>query len=233
MQVPGAPSLFFLAYILVFLPWASWRSGRRLRKARANGMVITSRYAIWIGTLLNLLVLLTLSWFVGAGFEYPFLAMPPVDARALSAALAALVVCFALRSASRMFRSEEERRSMLVYLLAPRSGREWGLWTLTVLVAGVSEEVAYRGIGMTILWYSFGNPWIAAAICAAGFAAAHALQGWKSGVIIFFIALTMHALVAYTGTLVYAIVVHVVYDLVAGWLIGREADRLVTEGAAA
>jgi membrane protease YdiL (CAAX protease family) len=96
----------------------------------------------------------------------------------------------------------------------------------TVLVAGVAEEMAYRGVTMTILWYALGNPWAAALVCAVAFALAHATQGWKSGVIIFVIGLLMHGLVAITGTLVPAMIVHVAYNLIAGGLIVREARRL-------
>ena len=112
---------------------------------------------------------------------------------------------------------------MAVYAWAPRSPREWALWTGTVLIARVAEEAAYRGVGMSILWYSLGNPWIAVLISAVAFAMAHSTQGWKSAVTIFGLALVMHALVAYTGTLVFAMVVHGTYDLIAGYGISRTA----------
>ena len=41
--------------------------------------------------------------------------------------------------------------------------------------------------------------------------------------IIFGMALVMHALVWFTGTLIVAMIVHAVYDFVAGYLIAREA----------
>ena len=53
-------------------------------------------------------------------------------------------------------------------------------------------------------------------ISALAFAVSHALQGWKTGIIIFAIGLTMHALVWFTGTLVVAMVVHASYDVMAG-----------------
>ena len=119
---------------------------------------------------------------------------------------------------------------MLVYFIAPRSPREWLLWTGTVLVASVAEEAAYRGVGMSILWYALGNPYAAVAICSAAFALAHWTQGWKSAAVIFVMALVMHALVAFTGTLILAMLVHGIYDLVAGYFIAKEAKRLQLEG---
>lgn len=97
-------------------------------------------------------------------------------------------------------------------------------------MASVREEIAYRGVAMSILWYSLGNPWIAALICAIAFAAAHWAQGAKSGVFIFFLALMMHGLVAITGTLILAMVVHGIYDFVAGYLISREVQGFESRG---
>jgi len=92
-----------------------------------------------------------------------------------------------------------------------------------VLVASVAEEAAYRGVGMSILWYSLDNPWAAALLCATAFALALWVQGWRSAIAIFQIALVLHALVEVTGTLVLAMAVHAIYDFVAGSRIAREA----------
>jgi len=223
MHVPGRPSLFFLFFLLALMPWMAIRSAQRVRTI--GTAALPKRSASLIGTMFNLAILLFLSVMAGRDFGYPFFATPRVDARSIVAAIVALAACFGLRAISQSIRSEDERRKMFVYQLAPRTAKEWALWTITVLIAGVAEEVAYRGVGMSILTYAVGNPWLAALICAIAFAVAHAVQGWKSGVIIFAIALVAHALVAFTGTLVYAIVVHIIYDLAAGYLISREAER--------
>jgi len=236
MHLPGTPSLVFLAYLLVLLPWLAFRSAGRLREARAASAgkpeQILPRERIWIGTIVSLGLLLWLAWVVGSSFGYRFFAVPALGVREGLAALAALGVCFALRSISRALRSEDERRNMTVYFLAPRTSRQWALWTVTVVVASVSEEIAYRGVGMEILWYSLGNGWVAALICAVAFALGHWTQGWKSGLVIFVLALTMHGLVAYTETLVLAILVHAVYDFVAGYRIATEARRYDRESSA-
>ena len=119
---------------------------------------------------------------------------------------------------------------MLVYRIAPQTSTEWILWTATVLVASISEEVAYRGVTMQILWYSLGDPWVAVLLCAVAFAAAHMAQGLKSSIFIFGFALIMHALVALTGTLILAMIIHAIYDFAAGYLISIEAKRLGIDG---
>jgi membrane protease YdiL (CAAX protease family) len=86
-------------------------------------------------------------------------------------------------------------------------------------------------VGMSVLWYSLGNPWISALILAAAFAVAHAAQGWKSGLVIFCLALVMHALVEFTGSLLPAMLVHATYDIIAGLIIMRDAAVLDREAA--
>jgi membrane protease YdiL (CAAX protease family) len=104
---------------------------------------------------------------------------------------------------------------MPVDRMMPQSSRERALFSVVSVVAGISEEAAYRGVLMAVLSYALGNPWLAALISALAFAVGHALQGWKSMVVIFAMACSMHALVWYTGTLVVAMAVHAIYDLLA------------------
>jgi membrane protease YdiL (CAAX protease family) len=228
MQVPGTTSLVFLAYLLLFLPWAALRSAHRLRQARegwGTPRPFPSRKTVWTGTLVLQGALAFLAWITGSGFGYHFLALPAPGVSAILLTLAALAACFALRAVMRAIRPEGERRKLLVYALAPRSGKEWALWIAAVLLASVAEEAAYRGVGMAILWDALGSPWLAALICATAFALGHWTQGWKSAAMIFAMALLMHALVGLTWSLFPAILVHAVYDLVAGTLIAREARR--------
>jgi len=234
MTLPGTPSLVFLAYLFAFLPWAALRSARRLHLAReaAPESETPSRLHIWIGSLVMQAVLLFLAWQVGSEFGFQIFAAPRPAPLGLAAAAAALAACFGLRALIRTLRSEEERRGSVLYRIAPRTPGEHVIWTATVLLASVAEEAAYRGVGFSILWYTFGDPWLAAGLSALAFALAHAIQGWKSGVVVFVIALVMQALVAVSGTLVLAMVVHAAYDLIAGHRIGIEARQLDAETAA-
>ena len=226
--MPDWPSLFFLAYLLVLIPWLALRSTRYLRDATAGKVVLPSRQAIWINTLISQLLMLALAWLIAGSISYPLFQLPSFGSREISAGIAALAVYFALRAIAGAMRSADERKRLFVYAIAPRTPSEWWLWSLTVLAASVAEEAAYRGVAMAILWYWLGNGWIAAAICSIAFAVAHSTQGWKSTVIIFGMAVVMHVLVWYSQTLIVAMVVHALYDFVAGYLIGREARTLET-----
>ncbi|HEX5010242.1 MAG TPA: CPBP family intramembrane glutamic endopeptidase [Planctomycetota bacterium] len=236
MQLPGAPSLLFLGLLLVYMPWAAMRSRHKLAALRAGaggaeGRPL-SRQAVWTSTALSLLILLVVAVVVGRSFDYDFVARPALDWQVLAATLGAFAACLLVRQVVRVSRSEEERRRLMVYVIAPRTARERVLWALACVLAGVAEETAYRGVGMATLWYALGNAWAAALILAAAFAVAHAAQGWKSGLAVFGIALVMHALVAFTGSLLPAMLVHASYDLVAGAIIARDARRMDAEAAA-
>ncbi|HUR29599.1 MAG TPA: CPBP family intramembrane glutamic endopeptidase [Planctomycetota bacterium] len=234
MNVPGPPALALLAYLLVFLPYAAFKSARRLHaiESGASSDLLPTRSSVWISTSAMLATLLAFSWWVGDGFGFRIFAVRGIGVREILAASGALLSLFALRALTRRLRTDEERRKLVVYKLAPRDKREWILWTVTVLLASVAEEAAYRGVALQTLWDSLGNPWIAALLCSLAFAAAHCVQGVKSVIMIFAVALVMHALVAFTRTLVLAMLVHAVYDLVAGWQIRKEADVFLRQDAA-
>jgi membrane protease YdiL (CAAX protease family) len=116
---------------------------------------------------------------------------------------------------SHVVRTPEEQRTMPVLRLTPRSAGERALYSLVSVAAGVAEEAAYRGVLTSILWYALGSLWLAAITSAVAFAAGHAVQGWKSMAVIFVMACSMQLPVNYTGTLVIAMAVHAVYDLLA------------------
>lgn len=231
MIFPGLPSLVFLGCLLLLLPWAAVRSARRLAAVRAGtpGVEMPTRRRIWTGTLLLQVMLLYLAWAVGRGFGFELLAVPRLGPLDVAAAAAALAACLGLRVLIRASMSEEERRRLMVYRLAPRTAAESALRTAAVLVASVAEEAAYRGVGFSILWYTLGNPWVAAAVSAVAFGAVHAIQGWRSVGWIVLFALVLQGLVVLTDTLVLAMAVHAIYDFIAGRQIGIEARRFDAE----
>lgn len=227
VQTPGWPSILFLAYILGLLPWAAIRSVKQVRTA---GLPPNER--IWTTTIVMLGILFAFAWFVGRGFDYDPFAVPPLRAREWVAAVVALGLCFVIREIARAITPEDERKKLMVYRLAPRTPKEWALSAVAVVFASVAEETAYRGVAMSILWYATGNPWLAAVVTALAFGLAHAVQGARSVAIVVLFGLVMQALVLYTGTLVLAMLVHAVYDFVAGYEIAREARAMSEEKTA-
>ncbi|MBK7595371.1 MAG: CPBP family intramembrane metalloprotease [Gemmatimonadetes bacterium] len=173
--------------------------------------------------------MLAFAWLTGREFGFPFLAWGGFSVRNVLATIAAFAGLLVLRVLVRRSRTDAERRELAVFRFAPRTAAEWRATVLMIGVTAVSEEVAYRGVAHAVLWWTFGNGYLAAGLAAAGFAGAHAVQGRKSMTMIFVTALVMHALVAGTGTLFLAMAVHAAFDLYAGWRIAVEARTLLPQ----
>ncbi len=224
------PSLFgwiLLAWLLFVLPRGALRSAQVYRRAAASGSDATlpSRSKLFLGTMFVLAITFVQAWMVAGDYGWELFSLPRLGPREFTAGLGALLVMLGLRQISYLVRSPAERQAMVVRKLLPQTRGEWALYVVTALSAGVAEEAAYRGALMSVLIGMTGLPWLAVLVSAVAFAVAHALQGWKSAIVIFLMALTMHALVFLTGTLVVAMTVHAGYDLLAGVLGEREARR--------
>ena len=112
----------------------------------------------------------------------------------------------------------------IVRLFSPRDRRERLLWTMASALAGFSEEVTWRGVQFGLLLALSGQPLVAAFVCAVMFGAAHYVQGHEASIAIVPFALAFQFLVLYTGSLYVAMVVHFLYDVVAGFSYGRLAS---------
>jgi membrane protease YdiL (CAAX protease family) len=115
--------------------------------------------------------------------------------------------------------SDAEREH--VSWLRPQSRRDLAAWAAISLVAGVAEEVIYRGTLFGLVHQMVDSYWASVGACVFVFALGHWVQGRGAMVIIVIFAAAFHVLVRLTGDLYTAIVVHVVYDFAAGMLLWR------------
>ena len=232
----SAAGILLLATLLLVLPWLAWRSAQRLRAARSGTEApgtapLPSRSGIFAGTLILLSSLFLLAWLTGRTLGFDPFRVQRLGARELLAGLAALTVAFGLRWVSQAIRSEAERRNLPAFAFMPRTSTEWSLYLATAVTAGIAEETAYRGVGMALLTWTTGSAILSAAVLSLAFGLAHLTQEWKSVGIVIAMAVLMHGLVAFTGTLVVAMVVHTVYDVIAGILGSRDARRFATSSS--
>jgi len=130
-------------------------------------------------------------------------------------AIGALALLLAVGAISWQLRTPDERRSLWMRHLLPRTAAQWALWLIVSLAAGVAEETAYRGV-LVVLLASLTASFVTAVILSAiAFAVVHYPQGAKSMGWVFAIGLVMQAVVSVTGTLYVAMGVHAVYDVTA------------------
>jgi len=227
--MPLAPSaLIYLVFVGVFLPYVSLRSAQRLR---AGTLAMPPRRAVFTRTLIMLVGLGALAILTGRSLGLPILAPHVPTARDLGAAAIAAALVGGWAPIGWRLRSPERRRRMLA--LVPQTPGERALWFALTLAAGFFEEIIYRGVLFAIVMYLVRNWGIAALICAAVFAAVHAIQGLRSAIVVGVIAFLFQALVRVTGSLYEAMAVHFLYDLVLGLVMGARAQALAAEADSA
>jgi membrane protease YdiL (CAAX protease family) len=91
--------------------------------------------------------------------------------------------------------------------------------SLTVLRAGISEEVMYRGYAIERLQSLTGSKWIAAGIALVLFAAFHFRQGWAGMLIALVLGAVLTAFYLWKRDLVANIIAHFTVDFVPNVLL--------------
>lgn len=133
------------------------------------------------------------------------------------------------------WRRAVEQRATFVRVFMPVTAADRRWWVMLSILAGVSEEITWRGVQPPLVAYLTGLPMAGAIVAAAAFGAAHAMQGWKSATAIVGFALMFQGLVWVSGSLYLAMAVHAAYDVTAGLAYARlirEADARIPDPVA-
>ena len=217
---PGVATWAFVVVVGVLLPILVIRQHYALK---GGAMPAPSRPQLYLSALAtHALLVLGVGATVLADDVWLF---PPwsVDEGRVLAATVALAIGLVLLF--ERFRVADELAKSRSRLIAPRTAKEFAAFCGVALSAGVTEQLAYRGVLFSfLLWYT-GSFWAAALLAAIPFGLVHLFQGWRSAVIVMVIALRDQLLVAITGTLVYAIAIHVIHDIIAGAVLMRRVRR--------
>jgi membrane protease YdiL (CAAX protease family) len=128
------------------------------------------------------------------------------------------------------WRRAVERRARVVHLFMPSNAVERAWWLAVSVLAGISEEITWRGVQIALTAVLTGGFWTAALLSSLSFAMVHIVQGWKSAAIIVLFGLGFSALVWLSGSLYVAMAVHIAYDITAGITYGRLGRELAPEG---
>jgi len=215
----GFAGIYHLVWFGLFLPWAAFRSGRKFETRS-----LPPRTRLFVSVIVQQIAFAALSLLVAWPEQislFPALSFRPGP---LALGVALLVVGIVLLGPR--WRHAVEQRERRLHMCMPRTPRERLLWAGVSLAAGFGEEVTYRGVMFILLSRLLGGPLPAAIIASAVFGFSHILQGWKNAVIIGIVALAMHGLVIWSGSLYIAMAVHAIYDLVAGFAYGKLGERL-------
>jgi membrane protease YdiL (CAAX protease family) len=209
----------FLFFITALLPIATIRAAR---KVRASGRVPTRKqYLVSVAILQATMLILALATAVAENVVlFP---TPSFGVTNVVVVLAFLVPALGTLPLRWRWKPRDEQQRLL-WMLPNRLTDIWW-WTLVALAAGTVEEIVYRGVMATIWKRVFGSWWAAVAICVVAFALAHFAQGWRAVLVILLLATGSHLVVRATGDLYTAMIIHVIYDLLAGLVLLRLAQR--------
>jgi membrane protease YdiL (CAAX protease family) len=219
----GPLPLAHLALFLGFVPWASLRA---TKAARAPDPAKRLRH-YW-NVCAELAVFGALSWYVAWRIGLPLWGAPRHAPLAwIAAADLVALFYFGLAPYRRM---RIARRDPRAFMTAPGPGQlPW--WALVSLLAGVAEELTYRGVASAILLYAGLPAWAVVLVVSAAFGLAHANRGRIHVAATFSIGALLHLLVIASGSLWPAMAAHAVYDFLAGWSYGRMARGLEPSAA--
>lgn len=203
----------FLLFIGVGLPILAHRTKQML----GPGPLPIPRTVFYWQTILFQIVIYAFALFAAAT-NTVVLQLVPRTPRALCA-IALLVVALAALRIFWPMRSLESKRRLCDLL--PHNKAELLPYLLLCALAGIAEEIAYRGVAYWLVFRATHSIVISVAIVAVAFALGHAMQGWRSVAVIFLFAVGFHAIVIYGQSLIPAILVHSAYDAIAGLVVPR------------
>ena len=197
----------FLLIAVVAFPLVAVVNARQSRGAALEAL---SRTALYVQLLVIQLILAVLGALAAYGMDLPIVWRARVDPRTLVASTALLTLAVFLSLA---LRDRRKSRPELSKLLAPHTPGEWMLWSVGMVATAVVEEFAYRGVLFALASRFFDSWIVSAALSALVFGLTHAAQGWRGVVLSGVFGLGFQLLVLWSGGLLLAIVVHLIYDV--------------------
>ncbi|MBI4750192.1 MAG: CPBP family intramembrane metalloprotease [Acidobacteria bacterium] len=212
----GVKWLFF-GFTCLFLPWMAYQSRKGFKNLDPETLRHFSRVGSYISSIIILLVLLALS--VGTAWSHG-LELIPIHIFTLRALVAFVILLSSVLTLLRIFLPVAVREPVLRYII-PTTKAEFVWFSALSLLAGLAEEIAFRGVLTSLLQQSWDSYWLATLVSALMFGLAHLLQGVRGVVVAACFGLVNQLVTGWTGSLLVAIVVHALYDIIAGYWLAR------------
>ena len=108
----------------------------------------------------------------------------------------------------------------------PTNRRERRSWIILSVTAGVTEELTWRGVQVSLLTALVGSAWLAAFISAVTFGIGHVVPGPKWALKVVGFALLLQLLVWTEGALYLAMAVHAAVNLISGLYTSHAASTI-------
>lgn len=222
----------FIALTVAGLPWLAAKNARRLAALEAGGPgpALPTGARLMVRVIVLQVVLLAIG--LSTAWRNDLDLFPPLRVGVPEALLGVLFLAGGTGTLRWRYDSMSARRRARLALLMPHSGREWVLFAPTAFLAGIGEEICFRGVLVALLQRASGSWWLAAGIAALAFSLAHATQGRRAVGLILVHSALFHAIVRVAGSLYLVMALHTIHDLVAGLVFGRLTRGLRPGGGA-
>jgi membrane protease YdiL (CAAX protease family) len=206
---PHSITIPYLLIVLGLLPLAGVRSYFRLKSGKPL-LPKSRRYAAMIS---GQILLVAYSFLVARKNNVDLLGRMPGVWAFVGSGLYLVLIALRIQRGWKTLSPERKQRARV---LLPENLTEMRYWVPISLLAGLSEECAFRGMAHIGLRDVIGSATLSMVACVLAFAIAHMMQGWRGVLGTGVIALVMHGIVYLTQGLYLAIAVHAAYDLVVG-----------------
>jgi len=209
----------FLVITCVYLPALAIRTAVRARRWGGTPTRVQHLTGVFVSQAMTILVAL----FAAASDDVQLFPRPTITALSVVAALGFLLLSLGTLPLRWNWKPDEQKRQLMWML--PHHVRDLWWWALVALIAGVCEEIVFRGVMFTLWHRILGSSLASIAVCATVFSLAHFVQGSRAMLLIALIAVGFHLIVGLTGDLYTAMAIHIVYDFIAGLVLLRLATR--------
>jgi uncharacterized protein len=216
-------AIILLLGLGLWFPWSAVREFRSLVRADAQGLP-GARVRHYRGILVTewIAVAVTLGWWFASGrpAEPLRLGFDPVGSQwwAVGIGLAAsalLVLQTVVLTRNPDVLARFGRKLGDLAAMVPRTAREQRWFAWLSVTAGICEEILYRGLLLAVLAAVVGT-WPAVVATSIVFGVGHLYQGFSGAIKTGVVGLVFALLTVLSGSLLVAVVVHIVLDVTSG-----------------
>lgn len=207
----GLAGGYHLLFFGVFIPLTLFRARPSVTKATKVPVDRTPQLRGMVASL-GLYALLSL---IAAHLERIELftrGLPALRSIAAGVGLLGVVIVYVRRQ----WRVQDDILAPFRHLYVSDTARERAWWVVVSVLAGVGEEITWRGVQTVVVHSLVGNYALAVLISSVMFGAMHSDRGWRNAVFVGVLGLGLGGLVWLSGSLYVAMVVHVACNLTIG-----------------